>query len=258
VQVKHWLVKDVSNNIHNRDAFGKSLLDFQKTGQENIMKVIRLEDGYVDELPASFYFQPFEEWSALDRALVQWMTGRILDVGTGAGRLALHMQENGHDVVGIDISPSAVEAARAIGVRDVREHNILDGSLDGEIFDTIVLLGQNLGIAGKHANFGSFLKTLASMLAPGGRIIGTQVNWERTTKPEHLKFQEDNRKAGNHPVEIILRIEYDSYSEDFAWCLVNQLELIEIADDIGLVPEAIIDCCDLYGYILRLPKPVDS
>jgi SAM-dependent methyltransferase len=233
-------------------------MDYQKTGQEIIMKVIRLEDGYVDELPASFYFQPFEEWSALDRALVQWMTGRILDVGTGAGRLALHMQKNGHDVVGIDISPSAVEAARAYGVRDVREHNILDGSLDGEIFDTIVLLGQNLGIAGKHANFGSFLKTLASMLAPGGRIIGTQLNWERTTKPEHLKFQNDNRNAGNHPVEITLRIEYGNFSEDFAWCLVNQIELIEIAGHIGLEPEAILDCRDQYGYVLRVPIPAES
>jgi 2-polyprenyl-3-methyl-5-hydroxy-6-metoxy-1,4-benzoquinol methylase len=252
------LVKNVPKNLHNRDAFGKSLLDFYKTGKETVTKVIRVEDGYEDDMLISQYFQLFEEWPTLDRALVQWMYGRILDVGVGGGRLARHMQDKGHDVVGIDISPSAVEAAKANGVRDVRLHNILEGPLEEEKFDTIVLLGNNLGIAGTHANIGPFLKTLASMLEPGGRIIGTQLNWERTDKPEHLKFQEDNRKAGKHPVEITLRIEYNIHSEDFAWCLVNQLELIEISSHIGLEPEAILDCREQYGYVLKVPEPIDS
>lgn len=241
--------------IHTgNDAFGKALLDYHRTGAETVSKVIRLDDGNEEDMPMSHYFQPYEKWAPLDRAIVHWMDGRILDVGVGAGRLALHLQDKGHDVVGIDISPKSVEVAGSLGVRDVRLHNILKGPLDEEKFDTIALLGQNLGIAGFHGNVGPFLKSLANMLKPGGRITGTQINWERTDKPEHLKFQNDNRDAGRHPVEMTLRISYDGLNEDFSWCLTNQLELIEIADDIGLEPETIIDCRDRYGYVLRVPQ----
>ena len=235
------------------DAFGKALLDFHETGKETMSLVIRLDDGSEQEMESSSYFQPFDEWQPLDRALAQWMEGRVLDVGVGAGRLALFLQEKGHDVVAIDQSPSAVEVARARGVKDVRVHDILSGPLDGESFQAIALFGANLGIAGFHRNVEPFLETLMKMLTPGGRIIGTQVNWERTTNPEHLAFQEANRKAGKHPVEFTLRIFYAGLNEDFSWCLTNQKELVEIAGAVGLVPEAIIDCCDNYGYVLKLP-----
>ena len=46
--------------------------------------------------------------------------GRLLDVGVGSGRVALHLQESGHEVLGIDISPLAVEVARRRGVEDAR------------------------------------------------------------------------------------------------------------------------------------------
>jgi SAM-dependent methyltransferase len=236
------------------DAFGKALLDLHETGKETVSRVIRLDDGRGEDMESSTYFQPFDEWPALDRALVQWMEGRVLDVGVGAGRLALFLQEKGHDVVGIDQSPGAVEVARARGVKDVLLHDILSGPLDGESFQVIALFGANLGIAGFHGNVGPFLETLGKMLTPGGRIIGTQLNWERTTKAEHLAFQEANRKAGKHPVEFTLRISYGGLDEDFSWCLTNQEELVEVAGAVGLVPEAIIDCREPYGYVLKLPQ----
>ncbi len=236
------------------DAFGKALLDFHNTGEETVSIVRRIEDGNCEEMPSSPYFRAFDEWNPLDRALSAWIEGRVLDVGVGAGRLSLYLQEKGHEVVGIDISPGALEVSRARGAKDVRQLDILDGILDCEKFHTIALFGNNLGIAGFHENVGPFLQCLSHMLTPGGRVIGSHLNWERTRKPKHLEFQEANRQAGRHPVDMTLRIEYGGIEETFSWCLTNQVELAEIAKSVGLATEATIDCGGMYGYVLGLPE----
>ena len=240
------------------DAFGKALLDFYRTGEESISLVIRTEDGNEEEMPSSEYFNAFENWSPMDRALTQWIEGRALDVGTGAGRLPLYLQETGHDVVAIDLSDGAMEVSRARGVRDVRRHDILAGPLDGEKFDSICLFGANLGIAGLNSNKRNFLTTIKSMLNPGGRIIGTQVNWERTSQKAHIDFQRHLREQGIYPVQMVLRIRYSGIDEDFSWVLTNQDELRDLCEDVGLDVEIIIESSGgTYGYVLKLPKSDD-
>ena len=46
---------------------------------------------------------------------MRFVRGRVLDLGCGAGRVGLHLQSRGHEVVGIDVSPLAVEIARRRG-----------------------------------------------------------------------------------------------------------------------------------------------
>jgi len=175
------------------DAFGKALLDFHNSGVETVSQVIRVEDGNEEEMPSSSYFAKYPDWPVTGRALANWVTGRVLDVGAGAGRVSLHFQEAGHDVVALDLSDGAIEVMKKRGIKDIRKHNILEGPLEGEKFDTICLFGANLGIAGFAGYRTKFLSTLKSMLNPGGRIIGTQVNWERTDRKEHVDFQRQLR-----------------------------------------------------------------
>lgn len=56
----------------------------------------------------------------LGRALVEWTAigagDRVLDVATGTGAIAVAAAERGAEVVGIDLAPEMVEAARANGV----------------------------------------------------------------------------------------------------------------------------------------------
>jgi hypothetical protein len=112
------------------------------------------------------------------------------------------------------------------------------------------MMGNNLGIAATHENVGLYLARMKSMLNSGGRIICTQVNWQRTNKPHHLKFHEAMRKIGKYPVEMTLKIVYGNLEETFGWCLTSQEELVEIAKKVGLKPEAIIDCGGIYGAVL--------
>ena len=51
---------------------------------------------------------------------MKYVRGRTLDIGCGAGRVTLPLQQRGVDVVGIDNSPLAVRICRERGVNDVR------------------------------------------------------------------------------------------------------------------------------------------
>ena len=135
------------------DAFGQMLLG--GTGLE----IIERDDGFLDAVKM-VYFAPVAEWPAVERRALRWVRGRVLDAGVGAGRAALELQRRGRSVVGIDISPGAVEVARARGVRDVRLLAFED--LDDSVgqFDTIVMFGNNFGLFGSPSKAKRLLRRL--------------------------------------------------------------------------------------------------
>ena len=71
-----------------------------------------------------------------------WIRGSVLDVGCGAGEHTIHLTAQGHDVLGVDFSPAAVDVARAsAAAREVpARFEVADAlSLGGQPrFDTIV------------------------------------------------------------------------------------------------------------------------
>jgi cyclopropane fatty-acyl-phospholipid synthase-like methyltransferase len=72
--------------------------------------------------------------------------GRALDVGCGAGREAIYLAENGFDVIGVDISPTAIgmaqKAALAAGVEaDFRVDDVTEMTSVSGKFDLIVDYG---------------------------------------------------------------------------------------------------------------------
>ena len=130
----------------SEDAFGRALLDWVE-GRGRGESVLERDDGFVFlERGGAFYGAPLRRWEPHERGAMRFARGRALDVGCGAGRVALHLQGRGPDVVAVDLSPLAVEAARRRGVRDARVLALAD--VDGSVaaFDTVVLHGNNLGL----------------------------------------------------------------------------------------------------------------
>ncbi|MBT5537057.1 class I SAM-dependent methyltransferase, partial [Candidatus Poribacteria bacterium] len=129
------------------DAFGHMVRDHLRGG--HAVEVIERDDGYVDTTPgAEAYFAPHDRWPDNKQAAMALARGRVLDIGCGAGRVCLHLQERGLDVVGIDISPLAVETCRERGVRDARVLSITRVSRSLGMFDTVVMMGNNFGLFG--------------------------------------------------------------------------------------------------------------
>lgn len=85
---------------------------------ERAYELVERDDGYLG-VPATdvgHYFAPYEEWSPIEQKAMTHASGRTLDVGCGAGRIGTYLQEQGHEVVGIDLSERAVEICRERGL----------------------------------------------------------------------------------------------------------------------------------------------
>src|SRR6476469_6833304 len=100
------------------DAFGRILLEALEA--RGVVEIVERDDGFIDAGATQLYLSPFRRWPAHHRRAMRLVRGRVLDIGAGAGRVALHLQARGHDVVSIDVSPGAVEVCRRRGVRDAR------------------------------------------------------------------------------------------------------------------------------------------
>jgi SAM-dependent methyltransferase len=105
----------------HEDAYGRLILDHLEGG--DAIEVVERDDGFINasSLGPAAYFAPVRRWPKVERTAMRLARGRVLDVGCGAGRVALELQERGHEVVGIDVAPLALEVARRRGARDVRE-----------------------------------------------------------------------------------------------------------------------------------------
>ena len=93
----------------SRDAYGQQLLA-QHDSQTATVEIIERDDRFIDTgSEAGLYFRDYKEWSPLERRVIRLVKGRILDIGCGAGRHCLYLQQKGFDVTGIDNSPGAVK-----------------------------------------------------------------------------------------------------------------------------------------------------
>src|ERR1700678_1294465 len=98
------------------DAFGALMAEQLKTGQA--IEVVERDDGFIGATAATRYFDPPQRWIPLDVTAVDKCAGRVLDIGAGAGRAALAVQDLGLDVLALDTSPGAIRVCQRRGVRD--------------------------------------------------------------------------------------------------------------------------------------------
>ncbi|MDL5362874.1 bifunctional 2-polyprenyl-6-hydroxyphenol methylase/3-demethylubiquinol 3-O-methyltransferase UbiG [Halalkalicoccus sp. NIPERK01] len=93
------------------DAFGRMVEDFHRD-RSTERPVYRRDDGRVSEAHLEGYFADYDEWSDLEKRMVERVSGSVLDVGCGVGRTALWARREGHAVCGVDRSPGAIRVAR--------------------------------------------------------------------------------------------------------------------------------------------------
>ena len=211
------------------DAFGEALLAHLK-GEPSVHQTER-DDGYINEVDATMYFLGYDEWPVYEREAMLEAKGGVLDLGLGAGRHSLWVQERGHDVVGIDVSPLAVEVSRMRGVSDCRVMDMRSLNFPTGYFDTVLMMGANLGIAGDIPVIQRVLEGIDRVTASDAIIIGSTRDPLGTDKPEHLAYHEMNRERGKPPGFVKLRINFRGRSSDwFDFLMMGEELLAEVLE----------------------------
>jgi SAM-dependent methyltransferase len=183
-----------SGPVVDPDTYGLLLLELLEGREAH--EIMERSDGLIYVGDGADYFYGPERWPAAERTALALANGRVLDIGCGAGRIALDLQASGCEVVAIDESPSAVEVARRRGVTDARTLRWQDVSTDLGTFDTIVLARNNFGLLGDLSTIPVALRALAEITNTGGRLISDSVAPSRggdATDRFHYRVRHGNR-----------------------------------------------------------------
>ncbi len=215
------------------DALGQALLA-QYNG-EDVDELIERDDGFIDLTGGPrFYLAPYRAWPAFEKRALRHARGRVLDVGCGAGRHALYLQERGHSVLGIDISPLAVRTARLRGLRQARVLPITRVSRSLGQFDTVLLLGNNFGLLANVQRARWLLRRFKGMMPDTGVIIASSADVYQTDDKSHLAYQRQNRRRGRMSGQIRIRVRYRDYASPyFDYLLVSREEMERIVAGTG-------------------------
>ena len=215
----------------HQDAYGHGVYDYlnNKSGQGEI---VERSDGYIDgSLWLKDYFSEYKDWSPHEKKAIRHARGRVLDIGSGAGRHSLYLQGKGLEVLGIDNSPLAIEVCKFRGLRNTKIISISQINSKLGVFDTILMLGNNFGLFGSFKGTRRLLKKLSKITLGNGRIIAGSNDVYKTEIPEHLSYHELNRERGRMAGQIKLRVRYKKYTTPwFDYLMVSKEEMENILD----------------------------
>lgn len=215
------------------DAYGHEIQDYHSTGEG--YEIIERDDGYFDiSSGPRTYFLSVNDWPECEKEAVGEARGVVLDVGVGAGRVSLYLQERGLKCVGIDNSPLAVATAALRGASDARVLPFdCDMSLN-ETFDTVIMFGNNFGLFNNRDNAGVMLKLLHAMTSDDALILAESIDPYLTGRREHRDYHAMNRKRGRMGGQVRIRVRYRRYATPwFDYLLVSKEEMKEIVQGTG-------------------------
>ena len=239
----------------SQDAYGHLLSDYHN-GRENV-EIVEREDGLIDvsHLGPRNYFAEYEDWAEHQRLAVEHATGHALDIGCGAGRHSLYLQEQGLEVLGMDISPLAIQTCQHRGVKNTVVASVTQLSSKIGIFDTILMMGHNFGLTGSYKRAKWLLRRFAAMTTDTAKIIAETMDPYQTTEPSHLAYHQFNRDRGRMSGQLRLRIRYKQYTTPwFDYLFVSKTEIEDILDGTAWRVKHYIDAATTPTYIAIIMK----
>lgn len=197
---------------------------FGSGGSEPYAKALRLDDqvlylqdadsGSLTTSRAMDVSRWNDEADAADFSLLDGIRGDVLDVGCGPGRMLRAAMDLGLTALGIDVSDTAVEIARASGLT-VEFGSVFDEIPREGTWGATLLVDGNIGIGGDPS---ALLARCAEIIAPHGAIV-VEV---------HADPQRDHMYAGT-VVDI-----RGHQSDAFPWAEIGETALIERASELEL------------------------
>lgn len=232
-----------------KDLMGQAIWDyFHNENPEDLQTETSISE--LDELPVAYLFRDFEMMNTIEKKALQLSSGKILDIGAGAGSHSLYLQnERNLEVTALDISPKSVEVCRLRGIKHAVAKNMLEFS--GETYDTILLLMNGTGIFQSLKVIDIYLQKLHSLLNNSGQILidSTDILY---------MFDEDEDGGVYIPAEgyygeLDYIVHYKGQSEDpIKWLYLDFNTLKNAAENNGFTIEKLAQDDD--SYLAKLIK----
>ena len=221
--------------MYSNDPLGKALVDYENNFLDN--DIIVHSDLCEDDLmKISYFFRTYEQMPPIEKKALDLCKGTVLDVGAGAGCHSKYLKIN-HTITAIDTSKGAVKHLTKNKINSV---NIDFLNFTTGKFDTILMLMNGIGIAGKLNKLSTFLNHAKSLLNQGGQILCD------STDIQYLYEDEDGGKwvdlNSRYYGEMEFQMEYKSVkTEWFPWLYIDFNTLKEKANAVGLLADKIIE-----------------
>lgn len=238
------------------DAFGQMLWAYYK-GKE-VSEIWERDDGYISASSGAVkkYFSEYVNWAQHEKRAMEFVKGRVLDIGCGAGRHSLYLQKRGFDVLGIDNSPLATEICKLRGLKKANVMPIENMNFKPGSFDTIIMMGNNFSLFSSFKKARRLLKRFHRMTSSNALIIAETRDPYKTDNPFYLEYYEFNKKRGRMSGQLRGRIRFERYrSKWFDWLMVSKEEMVEILNETGWKVKEFIDSEDSQ-YIAIIEKMV--
>jgi SAM-dependent methyltransferase len=203
----------------------RSSATFGTGGSEPYARALRAADSHVlyleelrDDESLTSLSMDFARWNGaadrVDIALLGSVRGPVLDVGCGPARMVRAAVAMQLEVLGLDVSPTAVELGRAAGL-PMFEGSVFD-TVPGEgEWHTVLLVDGNVGIGGDVSHL---LRRCAELISFDGEVV---VELDRDPNRDH-------RYTGRL-VDI-----HGASSESFPWAEVGLAGVTRRAAGAGL------------------------
>lgn len=215
--------------IVENDLIGSACHLYHSEGIDQPVRVLinGLRDG---DLMPSYFFREQKAMNALERGALAQAHGKILDIGAGAGCHADILQHRGRNVFALEKSPLLCEIMTSRGIRQVVCSDLWQHEDEG--FDTILLLMNGFGLAGSDGNLTKFIGHLASMLAPGGSIIGdsTDIAYFYHDRGRLPASGPDGSYFGN----VTFQLRWQGHTQTFPWLFADEGLIAETCRTLGL------------------------
>lgn len=242
------------------DIFGKALKGYLNGGSPSY--TIRRADGNYYHINTCEYFSDYQEWSDCERDLIIRYANegkRVLDIGAGAGRHSLFLKNLGTEVHSLDNSPFAANLMKIRGLNNVHLMDLRQMDFPDDYFDSVLMISNDLGLAGTIKDTRQLLKTLFRIVKSDGKIIATIRDSSRytTNTPGCFVYNNHKRKLAKIVDKIRLRLEYNNNVGDWFYSIMaSPEELKKLIKGTGWIVSDIIakDGDGFYGAVLGKTK----
>ena len=233
------------------DPLGRALTAYQFDDYAAARALVRCSAAPDDWLLARYLCRPEADLPDLEREAMRRAYGRVLDVGAGAGAHALPLHARGLAVTALDSSPGAARVLTDRGLPDVRCQDLWAPLPPAEIWDTVLLLMNGLGLPGTIEGLQRYLRQLRPHLAPGGQILTASCDIA------YLYEDPDDGSlrlpiSGAYYGEIEYQMSYqDEVGAPFPWLFLNAALLPDYAAEAGFRTE-VLTADENEQYLARL------